>query len=322
MADELGEPVELFRARGPVDAAALYDMLWRAGLPVRLDDEPIAADDATVRVLVGRAYQDAAQVVLAEFLADNHPPAPAPAADRDPPAAALAVPAPDPPVRAEWGEVAAVLAVGVLPNLSNAVSSLLVSTPGAPRPIPNWQLADAVQLTGVTGCAAFVTLYLIRRSGEPWARFGLGPVRVSDVPLGIGMLLVALAIGFCTAYPGPSGYWPPGPRGPTEAVLMVVKLGVAGFSEELVTRGYLITRLEVLLRSRGKAVVLAAAAFASYHAYQGAVGVVYTFAFGLTFGAVYLGVRRVWPLALGHALYNILLEIAAGPGSGPWPGPG
>jgi hypothetical protein len=75
----------------------------------------------------------------------------------------------------------------------------------------------------------------------------------------------------------------------------------------------LITRLEELLQSRGKAVVLAAVAFASYHAYQGVAGVVATFLMGLTFGAAYLGLRRIWPLVIGHALYNIILVLAVRP---------
>jgi membrane protease YdiL (CAAX protease family) len=311
LADDLGEPVELYRARGPVDAGALYDLLWQAGVPARLDDEP--TDDNVVRVFVGRPDLEAAQHLLTEFLADPDP-NPAPNLPAAPAASPPEEAAPNPPVRAEWGEVAAVLAVGVFPPLFAAMSSLLVS-PGPPAgTVRYWHLAETLALAGATGCAAFVTLYLIRRSGEPWERFGLGRVRIWDVPLGIGMLLVALAVGLCTPCLGPSDdsawYWPVRPRYPSDAFLMVVKYGVAAFSEELITRAYLITRLEVLLRSRGKAVVLAAVAFASYHIYQGPAGAASCFVFGLAYGLVYLRVRRVWPLALGHALYNMLLAIA------------
>jgi membrane protease YdiL (CAAX protease family) len=90
---------------------------------------------------------------------------------------------------------------------------------------------------------------------------------------------------------------------------MLLKESANGFTEELVTRAYLITRLEVLLRSRMAAVFLSATAFASYHAYQGPAGLVGAFLFGLAFGLAYLGVRRVWPLALGHALFDIHIEL-------------
>jgi membrane protease YdiL (CAAX protease family) len=199
--------------------------------------------------------------------------------------------------------------------LAEAAGALLVPPQPATGPVPNWYLADAIQTTALTGCAAFVTLYLIRRSGELPARFGLGPVRASDLPLAAGVAALILGCGVCQyGGTGDAGrVWVVGPRGPVEGGLMVVKLGVAAFSEELVTRGYLIGRLEALLGSRGKAVALSAAAFASYHAYQGAAGVVSAYLTGLVLGAVYLAVRRVWPLALGHALYNVLLELAAGP---------
>ena len=80
-------------------------------------------------------------------------------------------------------------------------------------------------------------------------------------------------------------------------------------SDPLVTRTYLITRLETLLRSRTKAVLIAAVVFSSYHAYQGWHGVVFTFLFGAIYGVAYLGIRRIWPLAVGHMLYNIWLEV-------------
>ena len=85
---------------------------------------------------------------------------------------------------------------------------------------------------------------------------------------------------------------------------------IATFAEELVCRAYLITRLEVLLRSRLWAVLLSAGAFASYHAYQGVNGTTFAFLFGVSFGAIYLFLRRVWPLALGHAMYDVLLELS------------
>lgn len=363
MTEDQNEPVELYRARGPVEANALYAHLWQAGVAARLDNEHLqglagevpGGWDTALRVLVPRAHLDGARELLTEFLADARTAAAVPdglcclacrapmgdtatcpacgwsyGAIERPPAADAPNPAPaQPPARPPaalpmdlppntaggWGEVAAVLAVGVVPYLIGAMYSYLLPPQPAEGPIPNWYLADALQLVGSTGTAAFVTLYLIHRGREPWARFGLGPVRAWDFPLALGVLLVSWLTGCCDGMLGRAGlqtgrFWYVGPDGPLESFVMVVKFGVSGFSEELITRAYLITRLEVLLRSRGWALVFSAAAFASYHVYHGPAALVSMFLFGLAYGAIYLGVGRIWPLVFGHALYNILLELA------------
>ncbi|HKB01109.1 MAG TPA: CPBP family glutamic-type intramembrane protease [Gemmataceae bacterium] len=301
------------------------------------------------RVLVQRRHLEAARTVLDEFLSPAEDPAdapgdldlrclacrtpmgtadtcpacgwsyapesdlgperPAPPKEDEPkqpePAVALtSEAAPAIPSQTGWGEVAAVLAVGVLPHL-------LAILPGPQQVVapPYW--AGAIHLTWSSACVAFVTLYLIHRSGEPWGRFGLDRPAGSDLFLGLGMLIVAELAWILVSRLGlPSTSYPfVGPKGPTENALMLVAHAANGFTEELVTRAYLITRLEVLLRSRGAALFLAAAAFASYHAYQGPAGLAFAFLFGLVYGLAYLGIRRVWPLALGHALMNIHIDL-------------
>jgi membrane protease YdiL (CAAX protease family) len=209
-----------------------------------------------------------------------------------------------------WWEVAAVLAVGVVPNLSGAVVNLFDPVP----PPPYW--LDAFHLIVLSGCTVLVTLYLIGRSGEPWERFGIVRPSLLDMVLGPFMLGVALCVLFVLPRLPDSDVRPtnlfPRPRGAIDYTLMVVKFAVAACAEELVTRAYLITRLTELLRSRGEAVLCAALLFASYHAYQGVVGVVYSFAFGLAYGVAFLGIGRVWPLVIGHALYNVHAELLAG----------
>jgi membrane protease YdiL (CAAX protease family) len=181
-----------------------------------------------------------------------------------------------------------------------------------PRPpSPYW--VDAVHLSAVSGCTIFVTLYLIGRSGEPWEQFGLKRPLVLDVLSGAMMFFIAwVLLVILPPLPDigrPEGQVFSNPRGAGDLVLMVLKLAIAGFAEELVTRAYLITRLTELLRSRGEAVVCAAVLFASYHAYQGLGGVGYTFAFGVVYGIAFLVLGRVWPLAIGHALYNMHVQL-------------
>jgi hypothetical protein len=84
-----------------------------------------------------------------------------------------------------WGEVAAVLAAGVVPNVASAVVHAFHPDP----PDPARYLADALAHTAESTCIAFIVLYLIRRSGEPWRRFGLVRPRPSDFLL-VGPALV------------------------------------------------------------------------------------------------------------------------------------
>lgn len=215
--------------------------------------------------------------------------------------------------RALWMEVAAVLAVAVIPQVMTAVLALHVR-PGAP--LPYW--LDSVDLMVVSACTIFVTLYIISRSSEPWQNFGLSRIRLWDWPLGLLVFIVLQIVLVSCIWPflldGRSrDYGIPLPR-PGKAVdylLMVPKYGIAAFAEELVTRAYLISRFERLLNSRLTAVALAAALFASYHAYQGPDGLLLVLPFGIVCGLAYLMIRRIWPLAIAHAIYNIRIDLIA-----------
>jgi membrane protease YdiL (CAAX protease family) len=84
----------------------------------------------------------------------------------------------------------------------------------------------------------------------------------------------------------------------------VLLLGSAanGFAEELVMRGYLFPRLERLLGSSFRSLIVTTLLFAAYHVYQGTAGVLSALSFGLVYGLAFWKLRRLWPLALGHAI--------------------
>jgi membrane protease YdiL (CAAX protease family) len=84
-----------------------------------------------------------------------------------------------------------------------------------------------------------------------------------------------------------------------------------GFVEELVMRGYLIPRFERLLGSSWKAVLVSTVLFASCHMYQGPVGVISAAITGLVLGIAFCWVRRLWPVALAHALLDFIAFIKA-----------
>ena len=215
------------------------------------------------------------------------------------------------PDGAIWGEVCAVLAIGVVPHILFAGISLRLP-PSPPFPYG----LDAIHEIVTSGCTIFVTLYLIHRSGESWERFGMPRPSLWDVLLGVGLFFAEMPFWFCSALVtwgigATSDYQYARLETPTDYALMVPMIGVSAFSEELVTRGYLITRFEQLLRSRGAAVLLSAVLFATYHGYQGVAGLVDTMVAGLVYGVAFLLLRRVWPLAIAHSVYNIWWQLAA-----------
>src|SRR5262245_3059461 len=230
-----------------------------------------------------------------------------------PPASAKLAP-PTVTGRAAWLEVAAVLAVGVVPHFLRAITAPGESNTGPEQTAwsPSF-LRYAVHLAGLSACISFVTLYIISRSGEPWARFGLTRPKIWDLPLGFGMLVLGNVLWLCCWGLGMFGRVETRPFGIGEHLPefgMVLVMNVASaFAEELVTRAYLITRLEVLLRARGAAVLVAAFFFASYHVYQGLAATLPVFAIGVIYGVAYLAIRRVWPLMIGHALFDVEIDL-------------
>ena len=87
---------------------------------------------------------------------------------------------------------------------------------------------------------------------------------------------------------------------------------VGGFTEELLFRGFLISRFERLLAHTSFAVVLAvllqAVLFGQQHFYyQGLPGALATGLIALVSGAFYILLKRnIWPLILSHGLANTL----------------
>jgi membrane protease YdiL (CAAX protease family) len=214
------------------------------------------------------------------------------------------------PDRALWWEVLAVLAVGVVPD---QVASAIFWT--HPRQLP--YTLNALGLVVISCCVSYVVLYLIRRSGEPWAAFGI--VRPGSCDVAFAALLLVMDYYVCMRLgpaPPPTAFPPehsfPLPKGVGQHILMVVKHAANGFAEELVMRAYLITRLERLLNSRVAAVVITSALWASYHLHYSPQAVISIALLGVWFGGMYLILRRVWPFALAHMATNILAELQPG----------
>jgi membrane protease YdiL (CAAX protease family) len=97
------------------------------------------------------------------------------------------------------------------------------------------------------------------------------------------------------------------PVGLAGYLLLAARFLATCFSEELVMRGYLIARLERLLRSTPLAVAVAALLFGSYHIYQGITPAIEDVAVGVVYAVWFCCLRRLWPLVAAHTLHNFLL---------------
>jgi membrane protease YdiL (CAAX protease family) len=214
-----------------------------------------------------------------------------------------------------WLETLVVLCVAVVPTVCNAFMGLVWPTTQHVRS----SIEDSLDLIVLSLGPAVLVVYLIGRGGEPAGQFGLvRPLWFRDALGGAGLLALQLvlwqmlALRFGSLFDAldmlvpvvPREYTFPTPHGIVEHFFVLLSCAAIGFSEEMVTRGYLLPRFERLLRSTWKGVVLTAFLFALWHVYQGANGFLHACFLGLLFGTVFCWLRRIWPLAFAHVLLD------------------
>jgi len=95
-------------------------------------------------------------------------------------------------------------------------------------------------------------------------------------------------------------------------------LGLVGFLiavvastifEEILDRGYILTRTEQITGNRVVAVIVSSIIFASYHSYQGG-NVILIFMTGIAFGWYFLRCsRNLWNLIGAHLMLNLVVVI-------------
>jgi len=207
-----------------------------------------------------------------------------------------------------WAELSVVMAVSVIPSLLGALQSIY-------EPLAQSYASGAISLLVFSTCAVWVVIYLVRNNRESLSDFGVVRPQFADVIVGILIVpFVDLMWVIYWAFIPLSVEITPQtelvlPSSTLDHVLMVISELANAFHEEFVFRAYLITRLYPLLKFRRRAIVVAAAIFASYHIYQGSLAVGGIFLFGLSFGVMWLLFRRLWPLVIGHALSNIVIQV-------------
>lgn len=175
---------------------------------------------------------------------------------------------------------------------------------------------------------ASCVLAIIWSGNEPWSRFGLQRPRMWWDLFGAGVLYL-FTVRFSAMSNGlfldglqewlPSELYDQlinlpsdwvSPRGTTGLFLALILSLTIGFTEELIYRGFLVPRLELILGSTVGGVTLSALLFASGHYLsQGVPGVWNALGIGIVFGTVFAYFRRLWPLVFAHALIDFVLFI-------------
>ena len=92
---------------------------------------------------------------------------------------------------------------------------------------------------------------------------------------------------------------------PTDTVGRIVWVGVsftAGFCEETMFRGYLMTRVRLLGKFTNWVIpsIVSALAFGVCHAYQGIPGLIVLSVYGLLFALLFIRTKSIWPLIIAH----------------------
>lgn len=212
-------------------------------------------------------------------------------------------------------EVAAILCLAVVPHL--VYSLIYYFGPGA---APSSFGVDMLTLAVGSLQISVPILYILWRSGEPLASFGLlRPRWLLDSGAGVLVFLLTWVVndlGWRAGYsvfgnaildstPTTEGLFSV-PRSAGDFLVFYVAMTANAFAEELAMRGYLMTRLRQLGVAPFLTVLISAGLFGAYHIYQGVWASVLVTLFGFVFACAFLWLRRLWPVALAHLLLDLL----------------
>ncbi|HEY1923343.1 MAG TPA: type II CAAX endopeptidase family protein [Tepidisphaeraceae bacterium] len=218
-----------------------------------------------------------------------------------------------------WFETSVVLLLGVIPHLFNAIATFYIES-GPRQSFVYQSLFTIVRSAGIIA----LVLFIISRSGESPSVFGLKPLRkFKDSAQGFGIFVLGMVLyyfiwyraeallGHQTTYrflhSDVSHIAIPTRR---DSISLVAIASIAnGLAEELVCRAYLITRFEKLFNSTAKAWVLSSLLFGSYHIYQGLGGFISITVIGLLYGGIFCRTRRIWPIAIAHAIEDFVATV-------------
>ena len=174
-----------------------------------------------------------------------------------------------------------------------------------------------------TPLAVVALTLLLRHRGESWAALGLRKPRRWSVAMAQGVVIAVVVLSVMAGLQLMlEGFF----KTPDESFLDEVRgnlwlylyfVGVVswlsqGLGEELLFRGFIMTRLAQMFRLNraawGAAVLVQGVLFGLMHSYQGIAGMIATAAAGMVFGIGYLMTgRNLLPCVIAHALCGTVL---------------
>jgi len=97
------------------------------------------------------------------------------------------------------------------------------------------------------------------------------------------------------------------PRNLEQAIIWVPLSFTAGFCEEVMFRGYLMTRLRLLFKTKSwiPSILISSMAFGLCHTYQGLSGFIVITVYGAMFALLYIRTGSIWPGIIAHALQDV-----------------
>ena len=161
-------------------------------------------------------------------------------------------------------------------------------------------------------------LYIVWRNDGSWKSLGLVKPKWSDIFWGILLFLsaylayYAVAIAFRALLPQPPVHeesWRaalPHLRSAWDYPGILCLSLAVGFGEELLFRGFIISRWHRLSGSVGQAIAVSALLFGINHVYQGAMGILSAAILGCVYAAGFSKLRRLWPTAIAHAMTDFI----------------
>jgi membrane protease YdiL (CAAX protease family) len=215
-----------------------------------------------------------------------------------------------------WWEVVIVFSL-VAPMYGRSVPVRVVHALGLPGISSTFYLGSVL----ANVLTAVVVLCVIRLGREPWSNFGIikpdsrdlvtaSIICITDYflnSMGLSILfdIVRSMYGEQHAFrlwqAHRHYYHAQGLQGFFALLALAISVGI---SEELLARSYLIPRLERILRRTWAAVLISAIVFGLLHWQRGVFSVWSAFLMGLVYGVAFAWSRRLWPVAMAHAVYD------------------
>jgi len=210
-------------------------------------------------------------------------------------------------------EIAAVVLISIGRPLLDALGAAAWVVNRSNLPFAYFHLTECIKGVYIAGVVAFV----IWLKQESWTELGIQRLRWR-IDLGLGVLVsvlfflfrVPFAVLFTILHVPEKSNPFQSPSSSAEYLWIVMSAIIVGFSEELLTRGYLISRLERLF-GQWQTLLISSLIFALWHVFRGFEELTYAFIGGLIFGFTFIKSRRLWPVIIAHAINNAAADFVS-----------